>query len=71
MRERYLRTPENLIYEMRLLLKSIAILSKGYLAPQLFSPTHLVKISVEALHMIQKKHLDMCWQYLKLQVIMT
>ena len=58
MRERYLRTPENLIYELRLLLRSIAILSKGYLPPQLFSPTDLVKISVEALHMIQKKHLD-------------
>ena len=58
MRERYLRTPENLIYELRLLLRSIAILSKGYLPPQLFSPTDLVKISVEALHMIQKKHPD-------------
>ena len=58
MRERYLRTPKNLIYELRLLLRSIAILSKGYLPPQLFSPTDLVKISVEALHMIQKKHPD-------------
>ena len=42
MRESYLRTPENLIYELRLLLRSIAILSKGYLPPQLFSPTDLV-----------------------------
>ena len=39
MRERYLRVPENLISELRLLLRSIAILSRGYLPPQLFSPT--------------------------------
>ena len=58
MRERYLRTPENLIAEMRLLLRSIAILSKGYLPPQLFSPTDLVKISLSALSMVQKRHPD-------------
>ena len=46
------------IYELRLLLRSIAILSKGYLPPQLFSPTDLVKISIEALHMMQKRHPD-------------
>ena len=33
MRERYLRVPENLISELRLLLRSIAILSRGYLPP--------------------------------------
>ena len=58
MRERYLRTPENLIAEVRLLLRSIATLSKGYLPPQLFSPTDLVKISLSALKMIQKRHPD-------------
>ena len=58
MRERYLRTPENLIAEVRLLLRSIATLSKGYLPPQLFSPTDLVKISLSALSMIQKRHPD-------------
>ena len=58
MRERYLRVPENLIYELRLLLRSIAILSKGYLPPQLFSPTDLVKISLAALKMIQKRYPD-------------
>ena len=58
MRERYLRVPENLIQELRLLLRSIAILSKGYLPPQLFSPTDLVKISLAALKMIQKRHPD-------------
>ena len=58
MRERYLRIPENLIAEVRLLLRSIAILSKGYLPPQLFSPTDLVKISMSALSMIQKRNPD-------------
>ena len=58
MRERYLRMPENLINELRLLLRSIATLSKGYLPPQLFSPTDLVKISMAALKMIQKRHPD-------------
>ena len=58
MRERYLRIPENLIAEIRLLLRSIAILSKGYLPPQLFSPTDLVKTSLSALSMIQKRHPD-------------
>ena len=58
MRERYLRIPENLIAEIRLLLRSIAILSKGYLPPQLFSPTDLVKTSLTALSMIQKRHPD-------------
>ena len=45
MRERYLRVPENLISELRLLLRSIAILSRGYLPQQLFSPTDIVRIS--------------------------
>ena len=58
MRERYSRMPENLINELRLLLRSIATLSKGYLPPQLFSPTDLVKISMAALKMIQKRHPD-------------
>ena len=58
MRERYLRMPENLINELRLLLRSIATLSKGYLPSQLFSPTDLVKISKAALQMVQKRHPD-------------
>ena len=45
MRERYLRVPENLISDLRLLLRSIAIVSGGYLPPQLFSPTDIVRIS--------------------------
>ena len=58
MRERYLRVPENLISELRLLLRSIAILSGGYLPPQLFSPTDIVRISQAALSMIKNKHPD-------------
>ena len=58
MKERYLRVPENLISELRLLLRSIAILSKGYLPPQLFSPTDIVKISQAALTMVKQAHPD-------------
>ena len=58
MTERYIRVPENLIHELRLLLRSIAILSKGYLPPQLFTPTDIVKISQEALKLVQKRHPD-------------
>ena len=58
MRERYLRVPENLINELRLLLRSTAILSRGYLPPQLFSPTDIVRISQAALSMIKHKHPD-------------
>ena len=58
MRERYLRVPENLISQLRLLLRSIAILSRGYLPPQLFSPTDIVRISQAALSMIKNKHPD-------------
>ena len=58
MRERYLGVPENLINELRLLLRSIAILSRGYLPPQLFSPTDIVRISQAALSMIKSKHPD-------------
>ena len=54
MKERYLRVPENLISELRLLLRSIAILSKGYLPPQLFSPTDIVKISQAALKWLNR-----------------
>ena len=58
MKERYLRVPENLISELRLLLRSIAILSQGYLPPQLFSPTDIVRISQAALNMVKQGHPD-------------
>ena len=63
MKERYLRVPENLISELRLLLRSIAILSKGYLPPQLFSPTDIVKISQAALNMVKQGHPDYVFSY--------
>ena len=43
---------------MKLLLRSIAILSKGYLPPQLFPPTTLVEISNRAITMIKKRNPD-------------
>ena len=58
MKERYLRVPENLISELRLLLRSIAILSRGYLPPQLFSPTDIVRIPQAALKMVKQGHPD-------------
>ena len=58
MTERYIRVPENLIHELRLLLRSIAILSKGYLSPQLFTPIDIVRISKDALKLVQKRHPD-------------
>ena len=58
MTEKYLRVPENLISELRLLLRSRAILSRGYPIPQLFSPKDIVRISQTALSMIKNKHPD-------------
>ena len=56
--EIYIRVPENIIHELRLLLGSIAILSKGYLPRQLFTPTDFVKISQDVLKLVQKRHPD-------------
>ena len=58
MKERYLRVLENLISELRPLLRSTAILSRGYLPPQLFSPTDIVRISQAALKMVKQGHPD-------------
>ena len=44
--------------ELRLLLSSIAILSKGYLPPQLFPPRTLVEISQKAIAMIKNQNPD-------------
>ena len=56
LRERYIRLYEALNTELKLLLRSIAILSKGYLPPQLFPPSTLVGISQKSLAMIQAKN---------------
>ena len=58
LREKYIRLYEALETELNLLLRSIAILSKGYLPPQLFPPTTLVKISQKAIAMIKNKNPD-------------
>ena len=42
LKKKYVRLQENLVTELRLLLRSIAILSRGYLPPQLFSPINSV-----------------------------
>ena len=58
LREKYIRLYEALVRELKLLLRSIAILSKGYLPPQLFPPTTLVDISQKAIAMIKSKNPD-------------
>ena len=58
LREKYIRLYEALETELNLLLRSIAILSKGYLPPQLFPPITLVKISQKAIAMIKNKNPD-------------
>ena len=58
LREKYIRLYETLVTEVKLLLRSIAILSKGYLPPQLFPPTTLVEISHRAITMIKHRNPD-------------
>ena len=58
LREKYIRLYEALVTELKLLLRSIAILSKGYLPPQLFPPTTLVDIYQKAIAMIKSKNPD-------------
>ena len=58
LREKYIRLYEALVTEVKLLLRSIAILSKGYLPPQLFPPTSLVEISQRAITMIKQRNPD-------------
>ena len=58
LREKYVRLYEALDTELNLLLRSIAILSKGYLPPQLFPPTTLVRISQKAIAMIKAQNPD-------------
>ena len=58
LREKYIRLYEALETELRHLLRSIAILSKGYLPPQLFPPRTLVEISQKAIAMIKNQNPD-------------
>ena len=57
-KEKHIRLYETLVTELRLLLRSIAILSKGYLPPHLFPPTTLVTISQKAIAMMKIKNPD-------------
>ena len=56
--EKYIRLYEALETELRLLLRSIVILSKGYLPPQLFPRRTLVEISQKAIAMIKNQNPD-------------
>ena len=56
LKEKYVRLHENLVTELRLLLRSIAILSKGYLPPQLFPPTALSALLQQAITLIKQQH---------------
>ena len=56
LRERYIRLYEALEKELELLLRSIAILSKGYLPAHLFPPSTLVEISQKAISMTKAKN---------------
>ena len=58
LREKYIRLYEALETELRLLLRSIAILSKGYLPQQLFPSKTLVEISQKAIAMIKTQNPD-------------
>ena len=58
LKEKYIRLYEALVTELRLLLRSIAILSKGYLSPQMFPPTTLVRTSEKAIAMMKEKNPD-------------
>ena len=57
-KEKYIRLYEALESELKLLLRSIAILSKGYLPAHLFPPTTLVEISQKAIAMVKVKNPD-------------
>lgn len=57
-KERYIRLYEAFEDELRLLLRSIAILSKGYLPPQIFPPSKIVEISNRAIGMIRARNPD-------------
>ena len=56
LKDRFIALYQALGTELKLLLKSISILSKGYLPPQLFPPSTLVEISQKSLAMIKAKN---------------
>ena len=56
--KKYIRLYENLVTELKALLKSISILSRGYLPAYLFPPSTLKQLSEQAINMIREQNLD-------------
>ena len=56
--EKYIRLYENLVTELKALLKSISILSRGYLPAYLFPPSTLKQLSEQAINMIREQNPD-------------
>ena len=58
LQEKYIRLYETLVIELQALLKSISILSRGYLPADLFPPSTLKQISDQAINMIKDQNPD-------------
>ena len=58
LKEKYIRLYEALEHELHMLLRSIEVLSKGYLPAHLFPPSKLAEISQKAIDMIKTKNPD-------------
>ena len=56
--EKYIRLYENLVTELKALLKSISILSRGYLPAYLFPLSTLKQLSEQAINMIREQNPD-------------
>ena len=57
-KERYLRLQEALYEELKMILRSIAILSRGHLPSELISPSEITKLSQQAINMVKHSHPD-------------
>ena len=58
LQEKYIRLYETLVIELQALLKSISILSRGYLPADLFPPSTLKQMSDQAINMIKGQNPD-------------
>ena len=58
LREKYVKLFDTLVEEIELLLRGVAVLSRGYLPPQLFPPSVLANISETAIAMVKTTHQD-------------
>ena len=57
-KEKYIRLYQRLENELKLIIRSIGILSTGHLPPHLFPPSLLAKISKDAIQMVKPQHPD-------------